>query len=187
MIRRSRFTRRRYNGYTLLEMLITLIVSSILAGIAIPSLSSLLSSNRMTVSVNEFIAALYLARSEAIKRGQTVSICPSLDQSTCITTRDWKRGWIVFVEANQNSRRDADEQLIRVFGQKKNTMSLRSSRRPPVSFQHHGRSPGSNATFTFCDNRGVGAARAVILSNSGRYRVARTKTNGNALDCGKPG
>ena len=58
---------RRQNGFTLVELMVTVAVLAILSTIAYPSFQSTIRSNRVATTTNELIASLALARSEAIK------------------------------------------------------------------------------------------------------------------------
>ena len=64
---------------------------------AVPSFANASLNAAQTAQVNLFVQAIYLARSEAIKRNDVVSLCPTVDQSTCMAASDWATGWIVFV------------------------------------------------------------------------------------------
>ena len=89
----------RWNkGFTLIELLVTLAVAAIALGIAVPSFKSTIVNNRSLSMGDEMVVALNFARSEAIKRGARVSICPSLDAASCSTATNWAKGWIVFVD-----------------------------------------------------------------------------------------
>ena len=76
-------TKREQGGFTLLELMVTLAVASILAVIALPSFRDLLRKNQVSSANNALLADLSYARSEAITRGNIVSICPSSDGATC--------------------------------------------------------------------------------------------------------
>ncbi|MFW6236688.1 MAG: GspH/FimT family pseudopilin [Desulfovibrionales bacterium] len=105
---------RNCRGVTVLEIMIVVVMVSILSVIAIPSFQQLLSNNRTSTQVNEFVTDLNLARSEAIKRGERVTVCKSDDQETC-TNGTWADGWIVFVESDTaNAAVDAGEEILRV-------------------------------------------------------------------------
>jgi type IV fimbrial biogenesis protein FimT len=81
-------------GFTLIEMLVAVAVTVILATIAIPSFRNASLSSQLRSAANDFIASANFARSEAIKRGAAVTMCVSADGSTCIAGR-WEQGWIV--------------------------------------------------------------------------------------------
>ena len=89
---------KRMSGFTLLEVIITVLILAILASVALPSLQDFISSNRIDALNNRFKMALSYARSEAIKRGSNVSVCVSnAAQTACdATLNDYAKGWIVF-------------------------------------------------------------------------------------------
>ena len=74
--------------------------SVILLAIATPSFTAVINGNRLASGANETVASLQLARSEAIKRNQSVAVCRSADGATCVTTSDasWL-GWITVVDS----------------------------------------------------------------------------------------
>ncbi|MGH8250593.1 MAG: GspH/FimT family pseudopilin [Steroidobacteraceae bacterium] len=102
-------------GFTLLDLLTTVVVLGILLTVGIPSFSSIMRNNRIAGSTNELVTALTYARSEAMKRGDIVAACPSDDQSTCAGNNDWSTGWVVFVDLNEDGARDVTEQLLQVW------------------------------------------------------------------------
>lgn len=103
----------KQHGFTLVELLITIVVATILVALAVPAFHNFVQNNRITAQVNELITALTLVRSEAIKRKQTITICSSSDGSTC--TGAWDQGWIIFTDANGNGTVDAGtEDILRV-------------------------------------------------------------------------
>lgn len=65
----------RQNGFTLVEILVTLVVASITLGIAIPSFAHLMTSNSLVATTNAYVSAINTARVEAIKRNSTVQFC----------------------------------------------------------------------------------------------------------------
>ncbi len=69
---------RREQGFTLVEMVITLIVAAILIAVAVPSFSNMINTNRLTTATNAMVGALNTARMEAIKRNGSVQFCSNL-------------------------------------------------------------------------------------------------------------
>jgi type IV fimbrial biogenesis protein FimT len=97
----TREQRPPQSGFSLLEMLIVIAIVAILLAVGVPSFKYVTQSNRATSEINGMLGALQLARAEAIKEGQTVSVCPSTDGSTCagVGVTDWETGWIIFSDS----------------------------------------------------------------------------------------
>ena len=91
---------RNLSGFTLIEMLVTLSIVSVMAVIVGASFQGVLDGVRMMSEINALQQGMNLARSEAIKRGQSVSVCPGTAASTaCGAGNDWSGGWIVFLSS----------------------------------------------------------------------------------------
>lgn len=89
-----------------------LVVLAIVVTIGYPSFTDAIRSNRIATKSNEFIAAMSLARSEAIRSNQGSGVCPSADGETCGGT--WNDGWLVWVEEGApNGTIEAGEQIVR--------------------------------------------------------------------------
>ncbi len=84
-----------FSGFTLIELITTLVIASILMALAAPSFSNFVKNNRLTTQANGILADLALARSEAIKRAATITVCKSTDSLTCNPGAAWADGWIV--------------------------------------------------------------------------------------------
>ena len=86
---------RKIRGFTLIEMMIVLVILGVILTVALPGFRNLTLAIRLTNYVNEFVAAVYLARGEAIKRNTNVRLCATADSTTCATSGGWAQGWIV--------------------------------------------------------------------------------------------
>lgn len=84
---------RAGRGFTLIELMVTIAVMAILMAIAVPSFNEVALHSKLNSVSNNFVASAHLARSEAIKRNGTVTLCASSDGSSC--TGAWKDGWVV--------------------------------------------------------------------------------------------
>jgi len=112
-------------GFTLIELMLTLVVAVILVTVAIPGFRSLIQNNRSATQANELLTAFILARSEAVKRGSAISACASSDQSTCAASTNWATGWIVFTDdAGTAGVLDSTDVLIRAWGSLKGSPTL---------------------------------------------------------------
>lgn len=92
---------RQARGFTLLELMITVALMAIILGLAVPSFRDLIQNNRATTQANDLVSFLQLARSEALKIGQPVTICPAnVTAETLACGSDWSLGWMVYRDAN---------------------------------------------------------------------------------------
>ena len=86
----------RNRGLTLVELIIVLTIAGILATMAAPGMQRFVSSNRLTAQVNDLLADISLARSEAIKRNVSAGVCESTSGTGCTTSGNWASGWLVY-------------------------------------------------------------------------------------------
>lgn len=167
-------------GFTLHELLITLLIAGILVT-ASAGVYGMLQENHKTVAANELVTHLNFARSEAIKRRTQIRMCASKNEATClIPDADfayWQYGWLIYADANDNGEPDAAE-IIRVQPNLGGGFVIRTATsRSEIVYQPTGMSAGSPATFAVCDTRGPKFARYVTISNTGRARISRTTTS----------
>lgn len=106
-------------GFSLIELLVSLAILGILLAVSLPNFQDTIESNVTNSQAKLFITTLNLARSEAIKRGRNVGICPSNDGLDC-DAASWSTGWVVFVDVNGDSDGasgsiDGGDIIIRVF------------------------------------------------------------------------
>jgi len=156
-------------GVTLLELMITMIVVGILAGLAAPSFSAAIKNNRMTTQLNELFTFLSYARSEAIKRNVSVTVCKSNDMNSC--GGNWQNGWIVFVDNDRDGSVDSIDEILRVHEALTDDSVLKFPRNR-VTYNSKGLSIGFTGKFVLCDSRGDDDRQALVVSNTGRVRQA---------------
>jgi type IV fimbrial biogenesis protein FimT len=163
-------------GFTIIELMITLVVAAILATIAAPSFTAMIQNSRMTTQSNELLSSFALARSEAIKRGQQVVSCQSATTTSCSNNAaNWHQGWIVFVDDDPDGTADAGEDIILVHNAMTSSLSA-SSTTASVTYDNDGLAIGlaTEIFFTLCDARGDSNKQGLGISIAGRARQADT-------------
>jgi len=98
------------SGFTIIELIVTMTIIGIVAGIAVPFLKSMLLKDNVASLNNELMLSLKRARSEALARGADVTMCSSLDGASCSGgSGNWHKGWIVFEDKNNDGSVSSDE------------------------------------------------------------------------------
>lgn len=172
----------RVNGMTLFELMFALSIVAIASAVAMPAFADLRRNAVRTATVNDFLHALYLARSEAINSMEVVSVCKSVDGRTCSNElADWATGWIVFTnrDHDQPPQVDPDEPVLRTYAGW--PTGRITANRPAFSFRPVQQS-AVNGTILFCDRPGTGA-RAIVISQTGRPRATDRDGDGLPLNC----
>ena len=80
------------NGFTVIELMITILLLGVLAGVAVPSFASILKQNRLSAQTNTILSSLNYARSETITQNTDVVIAP------LVAGIDWSAGWTTSVD-----------------------------------------------------------------------------------------
>jgi type IV fimbrial biogenesis protein FimT len=172
---------RPQTGLTLFELALTLALVAVMASLATPSLAHWRAEVALQRAAYALLAALQEARSAAITRGEPVVLCQTLANGQCLSGGASASGWAVFLDrpGGTTGRLDAgDERLLSATLPAE--LRLLGTRRA-LTYWPVARA-GTTATLVLCHTRG--GAVAVIVSQTGRPRIARTDASGAALDCG---
>lgn len=182
---------RKNSGFTLIELMVTLAVVAIVATIAVPMMSDVITRSRTTAAFNELQGLVGYARSESAKLpGGAVFLCSSNNGTACTGEVDWSTGWLIARDANGDGSFDAGDTVLRVMGALSSGISLKVKSGASANFNtasvmlnRNGAPAGGNqVTFMLCDAFGASEARGVILSVSGQARSAARDSNGNRKD-----
>lgn len=149
----ARRTRRRH-GFTAVELLVVLAIAAILVSLAAPSFQGLLTSNRIKNHFSLLQRDLQLTRAEALRTGQSVTICTSSNGSSCnISSGDWHSGWIIFTDPQGNRSIDPGDQILRVQPPLSGSITLLSSpTTSAITFNRSGFAIGLNVPVTLRGN-----------------------------------
>ncbi|GMR17077.1 MAG: hypothetical protein BMS9Abin32_133 [Gammaproteobacteria bacterium] len=109
-------TRRSQTGFTLYELMITLLIIGVVLTIGVPNLSEFRANSNMTSTANDLLSSFQLARSEAARTKAPITICASANSTdaaaNCGGTFD--QGWIIFTDLNGDiDRAGAGETVLR--------------------------------------------------------------------------
>lgn len=199
--RRTIAPRSGVAGFTVVELMVTVMCAAILAAVAVPSFQSTINNGRLSAASNELLASLQTARMEALRYNRRTIVClstnPTATNPTCAAANETNAtGWITFVDANRNGDYNpgvAQERLLRVSTMPAKVHVLGSSNIPDkvsVTFRADGFARNaSNDTYTgafsICMNtkRPEENVRRVVVG--GRMAVERAGVGDG--QCEEPG
>lgn len=185
-------TRKRTSGFTLYELLITVLIVGVILAVGVPNLRQFTQNNRMTATANDLLSAFHLARTEASRAKSNITICASANSmepaADCGGT--WDQGFIVFIDTNGDlARSGAGETILRAQPAATNGVAFvvaddaRYFSYAPTGLgrQNVGGAPAISQVV-LCDDRGnitaaggSSAARLLIATPLGRATVLRDK------------
>lgn len=160
------------NGFTLIDLIITLSVISILLTIGLPRLTTQIQNTRVKTATNSLLEAINLTRTQAVFANK---------RATIRKQNEWSEGWEIFIDADNDGIRDANEKLLQTQA-KLNSIKIIANRPISNNVSYIGTGESRNAsgtngggfqagTFTICPTA-KGKGYELILARGGRVRVA---------------
>jgi type IV fimbrial biogenesis protein FimT len=175
-------------GFTLYELLTTLLIVGVVLTLGIPNMQSFRQNSRMTAAANDLHSSFHLARSEASRAKVPITICASADSMTGNPPTcggELEAGWIVFEDRDGDIVVDAGEPVLRRFPAVTDDIVINTVGPDDYfSFAATGLGRGNVtgapalATMVLCDPRGnvrggggKSTARVLIVTPLGRATV----------------
>lgn len=163
--------RHRAAGFTLIELMVTLVVLGVVMAIAVPSFTGMINSSRLATQANDLMAGIKIARSEAVRLNRPVTFCGSTNGTTCAAAGSWNQ-WLVMRADGTVLHTGAINAPIQVWGDV-----------TALNFRSDGLARNANGTvattvFRAClpTTRPVENQRAITISGGSRANV--TSVNG---------
>jgi type IV fimbrial biogenesis protein FimT len=171
--------RKKNQGLTLVELMVGVLLVAIILGLGVPAFDDLIQRGRSTSEYNRFVGDLVFARSEAVKRGTTVSLCAATSETTCGGT-NWDGGWLVRIAGGGD--------ILRV-GTPTNGIDIAASgfaTNGVITFAADGKLENGVAAnigrFVFCDAGGDSTAKGISFSPFGQHRQMRDTNDDGIVD-----
>ncbi len=160
----------KHSGFTLVELMVVVAIAGMAMAFAIPAMGTFIKNERLVTQINTLVGHLAYARSEAVTRRQQVILCASSNMTSC-QGADWADGWILFIDADNDSDFTAGEQILRAQAPLEGIgTTLVSSAGSMVIYDNRGFSPNANGVFSLCDDRGAAHVKSLSITNTGRVR-----------------
>jgi type IV fimbrial biogenesis protein FimT len=168
---------KKYSGFTLLELIITVGIIGVVTAIAIPSMRVYVQNDRLTSQINTLVSHLSYARSEAVTQSVQISVCASNNTINCSGANTWASGWIVFADTDASGAIDGSEVALRIQHTLGGNNTLTSTIGGQVIYDNRGFATTVAGTFSLCDDRGTANIKAIAIANTGRVRKVQASEN----------
>jgi type IV fimbrial biogenesis protein FimT len=184
---------RKHSGFSIIELMVVLAIVGTLVATGLPAMADWVKNSRRTAGLNDFVATLTAARSEAVKRNARVAACPTDDfdsaDAKCSGEKDWAaKGWIIFQDTDNDYDRADDEEIIATGAPMASRTLVGDNHlfayRPNGRYEADGDSDAETGQYLLCDSRGDAEARFILIPLTGRPQISQTDHNGDKpSDC----
>jgi type IV fimbrial biogenesis protein FimT len=179
-------------GFTLVELMIVIVLISVIASYAIPSMGSLIENSRRHSAVSDMITLINLARNTAIMDQQTITVCPLDSANQC--TDSWNTLPItVFRDPNADRVLAHEDDIVRVTHLAKGgSWQGNTANRPYFRFFASGMASYAIGNLVWCpDDNDSHLAAQIVVNMGGRPRLSEDEdgdglledASGNAVTC----
>jgi len=184
--------RANIRGFTLIELVVVIAILGIVLIIAVPMFAGVVATVRITSEIDDLNGSISYARSEAIKQGLNVIVCPSTNSSsdtpTCADQTSWATGWLVIASSGSTCSTTTG-----VFLRQKNaftstdvaTYTPRTAGNNYICFSRYGVANSDyTGLFVLAQSDGVSSKRCLSLSTTGvGQTLAAGATDASGVTC----
>lgn len=155
-----------------------MMILGVIALLGFHGFQGIIQRSHVSTTIHELFYQLHLARSEAIKRNLSITVCPSANQTDCIrpaVASSWTQGWIVFEDQNENRKRESYEKQLVIHDsiQKGDKLFFkRAFKSKTLTFTAQGAISNHAGSFLYCPQGILTHAKAIILNRVGRLRIS---------------
>ena len=169
---------RKQTGFTLLELMITVVILVILVSIGVPSYQSAVRNNCAVSGGNSMLSLLVLAKSEAQRRGRSITVCPSnsAGDGCAASATDWSVGLVAYVDVDKDHSFDSGEELIRSITPLSTCSAITTNLGSYLSFDSLAK-PGNQGNFTITPNGQSQIKRKLVVSQPSKLRICNPATD----------
>ena len=159
-------------GFTLIEILITMVIVAIVTSFAVPGMTRLINAQTAISQVSKINSAIAYARSEAVTRTSNIAICSSDDGATCANSTTWSTGWIIYVDTDPLAGVQAGDEILKIQDDLSQSARLGADVNAAI-FDPLGQ-PDTAINFALCDRDATADfARRVTITRSGASRTSK--------------
>ncbi|QJD98674.1 prepilin-type N-terminal cleavage/methylation domain-containing protein [Massilia forsythiae] len=161
----------KQSGLSLVELTLVLALAAVLLAAAAPNLEALLRTQQLKGAAGDLLAAIGMARSQALTRGLVVRLAPR-DAAQA----DWTQGWRLFVDRDGDGLAGPADDLIVEHGALPGGMAAAfafTNPAPPYYIAYN----GAGRSCSDGGGNGNGAARYGTLSLFHGGAIRRIKIN----------
>ncbi|GLS89545.1 type IV pilus biogenesis protein FimU [Psychromonas marina] len=148
-------------GFTLVELMVTIAVAMILLFVVVPSFSGIIESSKERATRDLLVSSIFAAKQQAQSKRRTVYICPTTDDINCANS--WGSNWLAYEDEDDSD--DLSNGDI-VFANVSSETDLIISNELQIAFSPTGHSTAN--IFQICSNTESTAAYQIQLTRMGR-------------------
>jgi type IV fimbrial biogenesis protein FimT len=149
------------DGLTLLELMLTLGVVALLASLALPHYADFMAKRAVSLEVQQLVRAITFARTQAILRGQPI---------TLFADTDWSNGFTV-TQQDKVLRQTSLTGTGRIF-----LKTFPAGSEHQLTFSSTGITNTQNGSFYYCADN-IKVAERIVFNQAGRVYVTQDEAS----------